>query len=91
MPQLYLKMDELVRAGKMEEACKIQYAVDAVIYKMCSAHGNLYAVIKEILRINENLTIGSVRKPLAGLIPEDMPVVEEAAKMIRDAEETFLH
>ena len=91
MPQLYLKMDELVRAGKMEEACKIQYAVDAVIYKMCSAHGNLYAVIKEILRINENLTIGSVRKPLAGLIPEDMPVVEEAAKMIRDAKETFLH
>ncbi len=90
MPELFLKMDELVKAGKLEEACEIQYDVDAIIYKMCSAHGNMYGVIKEILKMNEGLDLGGVRKPLAALIPEDMVIVEEAAKMIRDAKAKYL-
>lgn len=90
MPELFLKMDELVKAGELEKACKIQYDVDAIIYKMCSAHGNLYAVIKGILKINEGLDLGGVRKPLAALIPEDMAIVEEAAKMIRDVKAKYL-
>lgn len=90
MPELFLKMDELVNAGELEKACEIQYVADAVIYKMCSTRGNMYGVIKEILRINENLDLGGVRKPLAALVPEDMPIVEEAAKMIRDAREKYL-
>lgn len=90
MPELFLKMDEHVRAGKLEEAREIQYAADEIIYKMCSAHGNMYGVIKEILRINENLDLGGVREPLAALIDADMPIVEEAARMIRDAKAKFL-
>lgn len=91
MPQLFLKMNELLNAGKLSEAREIQYDTDAIIYKMCSAKGsNMYAVIKEILRINEDLDIGGVRKPLANLIPEDKPVAEEAAKMIRDARAKYL-
>lgn len=90
MPELFLKMDEYVRANELEKAREIQYAVDAIIYKMCSAHGNMYGVIKEILKINENLELGGVRKPLPSLIEADMPIVEEAAKMIRDAKEKYL-
>lgn len=90
MPELFLKMNELVCAGEMEKACSVQYDVNEIIYKMCSAHGNMYGVIKEILRINEELDIGDVRRPLASLIPEDMPIVQEAAKMIRDAKEKYL-
>lgn len=90
MPELFLKMDELVRAGEMEKALKVQNAVNAVIYKMCEAHGNLYGVIKEILRINENLDIGGVRKPLASLVASDMPIAKEAAEMIRKAKESLL-
>lgn len=90
MPELFLKMNELVLAGEMEKACEIQYDVNAVIYKMCAAHGNMYGVIKEILRINENLDIGSVREPLTALIPEDMPIVLEAAEMIRKARKKYL-
>lgn len=90
MPELFLKMDELVRAGELEKAREIQYDVDAIIYKMCAAHGNLYAVIKAILKINEGLDLGGVRKPLPDLIPEDMAVVEEAAKMVRDAKAKYL-
>ena len=57
---------------------------------MCSARGNMYAVIKEILRINEDLDIGGVRKPLENLIDSDMDIVKEAAKMIKDAKEKYL-
>lgn len=89
MPELFLKMDEYVRAGKMEEAKEIQYAANEIIYKMCSAHGNMYGVIKEMLRINENLNLGGVREPLPSLIESDMAIVEEAAKMVRDAKERF--
>ena len=90
MPELFLKMDEYVKAGELGKAMEIQYAVNSVIYKMCSAHGNMYGVIKEILRINEGIDLGGVREPLAALIPEDMPVAEEAAKMIRGAKEKYL-
>ena len=90
MPELFLKMDELVKAGELEKAKEIQYAANSVIYKMCSAHGNMYAVIKAILKINEGLELGGVRKPLANLVESDMPIVEAAAKMIRDAREKFL-
>lgn len=90
MPELFLKMDELVRAGKLEAAMPIQYAANSIIYKMCSAHGNMYAVIKAILKLNEGFDIGSVRAPLAELTTEDMKIVEEAAQMIKDAKAKYL-
>lgn len=85
MPELFLKMNELVEAGDLKSAYAIQCQADAVIYKMCEAHGNMYAVIKEVLRINEGLDIGGVRRPLTNLTKEDMPIAEEAARMIREA------
>lgn len=90
MPELFLKLDELVKAGEMDAARDLQYAINAIIYKMCSAHGNMYGVIKAILKVNEGLEIGGVREPLTSLIDSDMPIVEEAAQMIRDAKEKFL-
>ena len=90
MPELYLKLDEYVRAGKMEEAREIQYACDEIIYKMCSAHGNMYAVIKAILKINEGLELGGVKEPLPGLIDEDSDIVKKAAQMICDAKKKYL-
>jgi len=82
MPELYLKIFDLVKAGKTEEARPVQYAADAVIYKMCEAHGNLYSVQKEILRRREGIDIGDVRAPLPKCIPADEPVIAEAAKLI---------
>ena len=85
MPELFLKMDELVKENKLEEAREVQYAANEVIYKMCSAHGNMYGVIKEILRINENLDLGGVREPLPQLIESDFEIAKEAAKMVKEA------
>ena len=90
MPELYLKLDEYVKAGEMEKAREIQYACDEIIYKMCSAHGNMYAVIKAILKINEGLELGGVREPLPALIEDDMDIVKEAAQMICDAKKKYL-
>ena len=85
MPELYLKIKELTDAGKVKEASEIQYVADAIIYAMCECHGNLYAVMKEILRIRENLNIGGVRKPLPEIIPEDMEQIKKCAGMIDEA------
>ena len=85
MPDLFLKLDEYIKENKMEEAMKLQYTINSIIYKLCAAHGNMYGVIKAVLRINEELELGSVRTPLAALVESDMPVVEEAARMIRAA------
>ena len=85
MPELFLKIRELYLKNNFTKARQIQYAVNAVIYKMCEAHGNLYAVIKKILEINEGLIIGSVRSPLSPLNDSDLAIATEAAQMIRDA------
>lgn len=82
MPELFLKIMELVKAGRVEEAGQVQYAANEIIYEMCACHGNLYGVIKEILKIRENIDIGGVRKPLPSLIPEDMVHVRNCVEMI---------
>ena len=85
MPELFLKMYELVKAGDIPAARAIQYQADRIIYKMCEAKGNLYAVQKEILRRQYGLELGGVRAPLPNLMPGDEAVVAEAQKMIEDA------
>lgn len=89
MPELYLKIGALAKAGNFEEARKVQYAANEIIYAMCGCRGNLYGVIKEILKIREGIDIGSVRKPLPALVPEDMEQVKKCAGMIGEAIKKF--
>lgn len=84
MPELFLAADAALKAGNIARAKEIQYKIDRIIYAMCSCHGNLYAVMKEILKMN-GLNIGGVRKPLASIIPEDMPQIEKCREMISTA------
>ena len=81
MPELFQKVYDLYQAGEMKLAAEIQNEICRIIYKMCSAHGNLYAVMKAILK-KHGMDIGSVRKPLSALIGSDMAVVEESSSMI---------
>ena len=85
MPELYLAMNEHINKGEIQEAQALQYEADRIIYKMCEAHGNLYAVQKEILRRMYGLELGGVREPMPSLIPEDEPIVAEAQAMIEAA------
>ena len=85
MVELYLKLFELCKNGAYEKARPIQYACDEIIYEMCSAKGNMYAVIKEIIRRRYGVDLGSVRKPLAALVPEDEAHVAKCVELINGA------
>ncbi len=85
MPELYLKIRECFLAGEMEKGREIQNECCRIIYKMCSAHGNMYAVIKAILVKQGGPDCGSVRLPLAPLTADDQAVVDESAAMIAAA------
>jgi N-acetylneuraminate lyase len=82
MPELYVKLYNLVKSGDMKTALEIQNDCCRIIYKMCSGHGNMYGMIKEILRRRGNPDCGSVRAPLAELIESDYPIVDECVAMI---------
>lgn len=90
MPELFLKLNQLIADKELEKAKELQFTINAIIGKLTAAHGNMYSVIKEVLKINENLNIGSVRSPLTPVTDADRPIVEEAARLIRVAKETFL-
>lgn len=90
MPDLFLKLNELIKESDFETAKELQYAINDVIYKMVSGRANLYAVIKEILRLNEKLDLGSVRAPLELLHEEDLTIAKEAAELIQQARKEFL-
>ena len=90
MPELFLAMNESIESGDIKRARDIQYDVNDIIEKLTSGHGNMYAMIKEVLRINEGLDIGSVRKPLVELTDADKEIAKAAANMIVDAKKKFL-
>ena len=85
MPELFLKVRELYLAGKMEEARCVQNDICRIIYKMCSTKGNLYATMKEVIRLQGGPDVGGVRAPLANMVEADYAIAKEAQKMISEA------
>ncbi|MBO4297868.1 MAG: dihydrodipicolinate synthase family protein [Clostridia bacterium] len=85
MPELFLKMESLIREGRWDEARRIQAVVNDIIAGLCACHGSMYAVIKKVIEIREGLQLGSVRAPMAGIIEADMPQVLRCAEAITDA------
>ncbi len=90
MPELFLKLVELLKNGELETARKLQNDVNNIIYKLCSAKGNMYAVIKATLKKREGLELGGVRAPLANLVEADGVIVDEAVEMINAAIEEYI-
>ena len=90
MPDLFLKLESLIQERDLDTAKKLQYAINEVIYKMVSGKANMYAVAKEVLRLNENLDLGSVRQPLEALAEGDLEVAKQAAELIQQARKEFL-
>jgi len=89
MPELYLEIFRCFHAGDMAKGREVQNECCRIIYKMCSAKGNMYAVIKEILRRSGGPDVGGVRLPLAPLVEGDSPIVDECVEMIRKAVEKY--
>lgn len=89
MPELFLQVRALFLEGKMEEARAIQNDICRIIYKMNEPYGNMYAVIKEVIRMQNGPDIGSVRAPLAELVDSDRGICKEAADMIAEAKNNY--
>ena len=89
MPELAGRIYTLAMEGRYKEAKAIQYDVNEIIYKLCSGRGNMYGVIKEVLRISRGIDIGGVRKPLTDLDDRDRAIAGEAAAMIEAAKEKY--
>ena len=85
MPELYVKLYECVKEGRLATALEIQNDCCRIIYKLCSGHGNMYGMIKEVLRKMGCPDCGSVRAPLAELIDSDYPIADECVAMIKAA------
>ena len=85
MPELYIKLYECVKEGRLDTALEIQNDCCRIIYKLCSGHGNMYGMIKEVLRKMGCPDCGSVRAPLAELIDSDYPIADECVAMIKAA------
>ena len=85
MPELYLEIYRCFQTGELEKGREIQNECCRIIYKMCSAQGNMYAVIKEIIRLQGGPDVGSVRAPLLELAQDDQPIIQETHRMIQAA------
>ena len=88
MPRLFLKADEYLKAGDFASAQSIQNSINDIIYAMCSAKGNLYAVMKAILA-SKGIEVGGVRKPLLSVQPGDETIVDRCSEMITNAYRTY--
>lgn len=82
MPELYNRIFQLYHEGKLEEGRQVQNECCRIIYKACEAEGNLYALLKEVLRLRGAPDVGSVCAPLLEMGPNDGPIAAEAARMI---------
>ena len=90
MPELYIKIFNLVQENRIGEARAIQDDCLKIILALCSCKGNMYAVIKECIRRLGGPDCGGVRAPLYNLVPEDMTQVDKCVEMIRAAYEKHL-
>ena len=89
MPDLFLRLNQLIEEGDLDTARELQYAINDIIAVLVSGHGHMYAVIKAVLQKIEGLELGSVRLPLAGLDQGDQEIVERACQLITAARNRF--
>ena len=85
MPELFVKLNQMLEAGNFENAGKLQDDIDEVIYTMCSTKGNMYATAKAALKIRAGLELGGVREPLLNLEAGDEIIVEKVANLVETA------
>ena len=90
MPELFVKLNSLIESGDFENAGKLQDDIDEVIYTMCSANGNMYAVAKAALKKLSGIDLGGVREPLLNLADGDESVVEKTVSLVESAVEKWI-
>ncbi len=88
MPELYIKMYDLMNKNEVAKAREIQYEVVEIITDLCSCKGNMYGIIKEVLKRN-GMNIGTARLPLAQIEKEDEAKIDAVYARINAAIEKY--
>ncbi|WP_040977819.1 dihydrodipicolinate synthase family protein [Oceanobacillus jeddahense] len=81
MPELYVKAEQYISEENMEKAKKIQTDINDIIINLNSLSGNMYAIIKEVLR-RRGVNIGGVREPLENISDSDVESTQEIKNQI---------
>ena len=82
MPELFMKLEELIQAGDFDKAAALQQEITGLIYFTFKA-SSLYAAAKGILKMR-GVDVGSVRAPFIPLCEADGPVMQELYDKIMD-------
>ena len=90
MPELYIGIFNCYQTGDNERGIALQNECCRIIYKACEADCNMYAVMKEVLRLQGAPDIGDVRMPLSGLSEKGRECAEAVADMIASAKRNLL-
>lgn len=82
MPELYIKMDELIARGEWEKAAQVQNIVTPLIYRLCS-FASMYGAVKGILSL-DGCPMGDPRLPFLPVALDD-PKLTELYRDIKQA------
>ncbi|MEG1847361.1 MAG: dihydrodipicolinate synthase family protein [Lachnospiraceae bacterium] len=74
MPELYLKIEELIRKGDIAAAQKMQVIITMFIYRLCS-FPSMYGACKTIIRM-DGVDIGDPRLPFLPVDEKDPEIIK---------------
>lgn len=86
-PELFLKLESLIRAGQIQKAVALQQEITSLIYEILQT-GSLYAAAKEVLRLR-GVEIGDVRAPFLSLGDQEKAIVREVYEKIQQVAEKY--
>ena len=82
MPELYIKMDELIARGEWEKAAQVQNIVTPLIYRLCSC-ASMHGAVKGIISL-DGCSMGDPRLPFLPVALDD-PKLTELYRDIKQA------
>lgn len=86
MPELYLKIEDLIRRGEIEKAQKMQVIITQMIYRLCS-FPSMYGACKTIIRM-DGVDIGDPRLPFLPVDEKDPEIIRLYSDIRSAVEET---
>lgn len=89
MARLFLKLEEAFEKNQIKLAQEIQTDINEVIFKIINCDGNLYDIMKKVLKVKEDIYVGPVRAPLPQASDGDAITIGEIASLITKAEEKY--
>lgn len=77
MPELYIKLDSLIKSGKIEEAKKLQVTVNDFVQRLCS-FPSLYGASKAVIKLRYGIEAGKPRLPMLPVSTDDPEIIKLA-------------